>query len=65
MEQRSKFSDKKKDDSLNLFGKYPDFPLDPETYRNHLWERNKKLMAEFVTQFKKDERKETFKNKNI
>lgn len=41
MKQRSNFSDKKKDDPLNLFGKYPDFPLGPETYRNHLWERTR------------------------
>jgi hypothetical protein len=65
MKQRSNFSDKKKDDPLNLSGKYPYFPLDPGTYRNHLWERNEKLMAKFITQFKKDERKETSKNKTI
>jgi hypothetical protein len=44
MKQRSNFSDKKKDDPLNLFGKYPDFPLDPETYRNYLRKRNEKLI---------------------
>lgn len=58
MKQKLKSSDKKKDYPLNLFGKYLDFPLDPETYRNELWQRNEKLIAEFVTQFKKDERKE-------
>ncbi len=31
MKKKLKSSDKKKDDPLNLFGKYPDFPLDPET----------------------------------
>jgi hypothetical protein len=41
MKQRSNFSYKKKDDPLNLFGKYPDFPLGSETYRNHLWERTR------------------------
>ena len=34
---------KKKGDPLALFGKYPDFPLDPETYRKDLWERNQEL----------------------
>ena len=26
-------------DPLDFFGKYPDFPLDPETYREQLWGR--------------------------
>ena len=35
---------KKKGDPLALFGKYPDFPLDPKTYRKDLWERNQELL---------------------
>jgi hypothetical protein len=34
---------KRKGDPLALFGKYPDFPLDPKTFRKDLWERNKEL----------------------
>lgn len=34
---------KKKGDPLALFGKYPDFPLNPKTYRKDLWQRNQKL----------------------
>ncbi len=34
---------KKKGDPLALFGKYPDFPLDPKTYRKDLWKRKVKL----------------------
>ena len=34
---------KRKRDPLALFGKYPDFPLDPKTYREDLWQRNQKL----------------------
>lgn len=30
---------KKKDNPLDLFGKYPNFPLHPKTYRNDLWKR--------------------------
>ena len=37
------FSKEKKGDPLALFGKYPDFPLDPKTYRKDLWERKQKL----------------------
>ena len=36
-------SNKKKGDPLALFGKYPDFPLNPKTYRKELWQRNQKL----------------------
>lgn len=36
-------ANKKKGDPLALFGKYPDFPLDPKTYRKELWQRNQKL----------------------
>jgi hypothetical protein len=28
-----------KPDPLDFFGKYPDFPLDPETFREQLWGR--------------------------
>lgn len=35
---------KKKRDPLALFGKYPDFPLDPKTFRKDLWERNQELL---------------------
>ncbi len=28
---------------LDFFGKYPDFPLDPETYREQLWGRKRSL----------------------
>ena len=41
--KESNFPNKKKGDPLALFGKYPDFPLDPKTYRKDLWERNKEL----------------------
>lgn len=58
MKQRIKSSDKKKDAPLNLFGKYADFPLDPETYRNELWERHQKLLIQFVNQIKRKEMKE-------
>ena len=34
---------KMKDNPLALFGKYPDFPLDPNTYRNDLWKREAEL----------------------
>lgn len=34
---------KKKGDPLALFGKFPDFPLNPKTFRKDLWERNQKL----------------------
>ena len=34
---------KKKGDPLALFGKYPDFPLNPKTFRKDLWERNHQL----------------------
>ena len=39
----SSTNNKKKGDPLALFGKYPDFPLDPKTYRKELWQRNQKL----------------------
>jgi hypothetical protein len=39
----SNSSNKKKGDPLSLFGKYPDFPLNPKTYRKDLWQRNQKL----------------------
>jgi len=38
-----KYPNKKKGDPLALFGKYPDFPLNPKTYRKDLWQRNQKL----------------------
>lgn len=38
-----KYPNKKKGDPLSLFGKYPDFPLNPKTYRKDLWQRNQKL----------------------
>lgn len=42
-ESKSLSANKKKGDPLALFGKYPDFPLDPKTYRKDLWQRNQKL----------------------
>ena len=33
----------KKDNPFALFGKYPDFPLHPKTYRNDLWKREMEL----------------------
>ena len=36
-------ANKRKGDPLALFGKYPDFPLNPKTYRKDLWQRNQKL----------------------
>ncbi len=33
----------KKDTPFALFGKYPNFPLHPETYRNDLWKREMEL----------------------
>lgn len=33
----------KKDNAFALFGKYPDFPLHPKTYRNDLWKREMEL----------------------
>ena len=38
-----KYPNKKKSDPLALFGKYPDFPLNPKTYRKDLWQRYQKL----------------------
>jgi hypothetical protein len=38
--KKEKVSKKRKGDPLALFGKYPDFPLDPKTFRKDLWERN-------------------------
>jgi hypothetical protein len=38
-----KKSKSEKPDPLAFFGKYPDFPLDPETYREQLWGRKKSL----------------------
>ena len=35
---------KKKGDPLALFGKYPDFPLGPKTFRKDLWESNQELL---------------------
>ncbi len=33
----------KKENPFALFGKYPDFPLHPKTYRNDLWNREMEL----------------------
>ena len=41
--KEEKILNKKKGDPLALFGKYPDFPLDPKTFRKDLWERNQEL----------------------
>ena len=41
--KEKKILNKKKGDPLALFGKYPDFPLNPKTFRKDLWERNQKL----------------------
>jgi len=43
VKEEDQSSQKKKGDPLALFGKYPDFPLNPKTFRKHLWERNQKL----------------------
>lgn len=42
--KEEEISIKKKGDPLALFGKYPDFPLDPKTFRKDLWERNQELL---------------------
>ena len=36
---RNSSTPKKKDNPFALFGKYPNFPLHPKTYRNDLWKR--------------------------
>ena len=41
--KEKKSLNKKKRDPLALFGKFPDFPLNPKTFRKDLWERNQKL----------------------
>ena len=41
--KEKKILNKKKGDPLALFGKFPDFPLNPKTFRKDLWERNQKL----------------------
>lgn len=41
--KEKKFLNKKRGDPLALFGKFPDFPLNPKTFRKDLWERNQKL----------------------
>lgn len=41
--EEKKILKKKKGAPLALFGKYPDFPLDPKTFRKDLWERNQQL----------------------
>jgi hypothetical protein len=43
IEEEKKISNKKKGDPLALFGKFPDFPLNPKTFRKDLWERNQEL----------------------
>lgn len=43
MKKEKKILNKKKGDPLALFGKYPDFPLNPKTFRNDLWARNQQL----------------------
>ena len=42
--KEEEISIKKKGDPLALFGKYPDFPLNPKTFRKDLWERNQELL---------------------
>jgi hypothetical protein len=43
IKEEKKILNKKKGDPLALFGKYPDFPLDPKTFRKDLWQRNQEL----------------------
>ncbi|MEO8853505.1 MAG: hypothetical protein ABI359_06980 [Ginsengibacter sp.] len=43
MKKEKKILNKKKGDPLALFGKYPDFPLNPKTFRKDLWARNQQL----------------------
>ena len=37
--RNAKKSNPAKQDPLDFFGKFPDFPLDPETFREKLWGR--------------------------
>ncbi len=43
IKEQKKILTKKKGVPLALFGKYPNFPLNPKTFRKDLWERNQKL----------------------
>lgn len=43
IKKQKRILNKRKGDPLALFGKYPDFPLNPKTFRKDLWARNQKL----------------------
>jgi len=43
IKKQKRILNKRKGDPLALFGKFPDFPLNPKTFRKDLWERNQNL----------------------